>query len=224
MSVADSCTNEGRPYGKNLTQQGFIKFTDLEVDRKYKVHDLTLIDGVIHNKAREFGRVQIDIGFLTLPERYDRTVQRLHLEKALNVEDLYIVYRGQDTFYGYPTLYHINFLADNISLNLARTLNAVGSYSHIKLSELQVNQKYKVYQVKKYKSSFKKSGESGTNRIGVRIDLEDGYLLLPELFDQYLEHLQSRDTENLYIVLKPKGRYNDIKFYQGNSLCYLSKV
>lgn len=71
---------------------GYIKFTDLVVGQKYKVHALKAYDSTISGVARKCLRVDIDSGFLLMPERYDQKVETIHKS---NVENLYITYNGR---------------------------------------------------------------------------------------------------------------------------------
>lgn len=99
-------------------------------------------------------------------------------------------------------------------MSLAEELNKFGEYGYIKLSDLPEGQKYKVHALKSYDSTF-----NGINRKVLRVDIDNGYLLLPERYDQKVHTLESTKVENLFITYNGRTKTNrlDIRFSHGNT-------
>lgn len=75
-----------------IGEYGYIKFADLIPGEKYKVHALKSFDSTLNNTARKCLRVDIDNGYLIMPERYDPIVKTI---ATLNVDNLFITYNGR---------------------------------------------------------------------------------------------------------------------------------
>lgn len=75
-----------------IGEYGYIKFTDLIIGKKYKVISLSVYDSSLNNVNRKCLKVNIDGGYLILPERYDQKVNTIN---SSNVENLYIAYYGR---------------------------------------------------------------------------------------------------------------------------------
>jgi hypothetical protein len=93
-------------------------------------------------------------------------------------------------------------------MSLADELNKIAKFGYIKFDELNVGQKYKVYALKSYDSNL-----SGKPRKGVRVDIDTGYLLLPECFDQKVPTLGTANIENLYIVYNGRTKENRLEIH-----------
>src|ERR1044071_6327154 len=85
-------------------------------------------------------------------------------------------------------------MANNSNMSLADELNQIGDYGYIKFSDLNVGQKHKVYALKVHDSNF-----NNIPRKCVRVDIDNGYLILPERYDRMVHTLESAKVENLYI-------------------------
>lgn len=72
---------------------GYIPFDSLEIDKLYKVNSFNIFKSTAFNKERDCVRVNIDDGYLILPERFDCLADDLG---KLKVEKLYIVYEGRE--------------------------------------------------------------------------------------------------------------------------------
>lgn len=94
-------------------------------------------------------------------------------------------------------------------MSLAFELNELGKYGYIKIDELVPGQKYKVHDLKVHECTF-----NGINRKSVRVDIDDGYLILPERYDQKVKTLHTANVKNLYISQhgRQKGNRFDIHF------------
>lgn len=84
-------------------------------------------------------------------------------------------------------------------MSLAQELNELGEYGYIRISDLPVGKKFKVIELKPYNSQL-----NGLNRICVRVDLEKGFLILPERYDKKVDTLSSANVENLYVAYNGK--------------------
>lgn len=96
-------------------------------------------------------------------------------------------------------------------MSLAQELNEIGEYGYIKFADLIIGQKYKVYALKSYESNM-----NNLNRNCLRVDIDKGYLILPERFDEKVKTINSTKVENLYIAFYGRGKGNrlDIRFYE----------
>lgn len=80
-------------------------------------------------------------------------------------------------------------------------LNEVAEYGYISFDDLELNFKYKIHSFGTYESSF-----SGKIRIAVRVEIDNGFLILPERFDSKVSDLQNLNVEKLYIIYKGRGK------------------
>lgn len=79
-----------------LGEYGYIKFTDLVETQKYKVLELKRFTSTLNNTQRNCVRLEIDDGYLILPERYDRKASTIEKDNAkLEHFDLYISFHGR---------------------------------------------------------------------------------------------------------------------------------
>lgn len=96
-------------------------------------------------------------------------------------------------------------------MSLADELNKIGDYGYIKLTDLVIGQKYKVLALKAYESTL-----NNLNRKCLRVDIDDGYLLMPERYDKKVATIDSANVENLYVMYngRQKGNRFDIHFVE----------
>lgn len=93
-------------------------------------------------------------------------------------------------------------------MSLAQELNELGDFGYLKLSDLVVGQKYKVKALKSYNSWL-----NGENRLCLRIDIDNGYLLMPERYDEKVKTIGTANIDRLYIAYNgKKGNRMDIVF------------
>lgn len=94
-------------------------------------------------------------------------------------------------------------------MSLAEELNEIGNYGYIKFSDLIPGQKYKVHALKTFNSSL-----NNTTRICLRVDIDNGYLIMPERYDPIVKTIVSSNVDNLYIACngRQKGNRLDIVF------------
>ena len=89
----------------------------------------------------------------------------------------------------------------------AKKLNkiAAGSNqgSYINFDSLTVGKLYKVLRFGEFKSEM-----FNKERNCVRVDIEEGSLILPERFDKALSRILKMSTKNLYIVFKGRDKKN----------------
>lgn len=74
-------------------------------------------------------------------------------------------------------------------MSLADELNQIGDYGYIKFTDLVVGQKYKVLALKSYDSTL-----NGVNRKCLRVEIDGGYLLMPERYDQKVETIHTANV------------------------------
>lgn len=75
-----------------IDEYGYIKFTDLEIGKKYKVLALSVYNSTLSSTPRKCLRVDIEKGYLIMPERYDKKVPTI---ASTNIENLYITFNGR---------------------------------------------------------------------------------------------------------------------------------
>lgn len=95
----------------------------------------------------------------------------------------------------------------------AALLNDVSSHGYIKFDALEIGEKYKVHKLGTYKSTA-----FGKERLCIKVYIDDGYLILPERWDEKTKDLKKLDIEKLYIIYngREKGDYGclQIKFWE----------
>lgn len=72
-----------------------IQFTDLEIQKKYKVHEVRAMKSA-SNDTEFYIRVRIDVGHLVLPGRFHSKSIADSINQ-MNVEKLYMRYSGECT-------------------------------------------------------------------------------------------------------------------------------
>lgn len=94
-------------------------------------------------------------------------------------------------------------------MSLAEELNQIGGYGYIRFTDLVVGQKYKVYALKSFDSTL-----NGGVRKCLRVDIDNGYLLMPERYDQKVHTIHTSNVKNLYIAFNgyQSGKRLDIQF------------
>lgn len=87
------------------------------------------------------------------------------------------------------------------------SLNAISESKYVNFDQLNVGSPYKILGFNTYKTSAYKK-----DRVAVRVDIEEGFLILPERFDAALNDILSMSTENLYIIYSGRqGKGNRLK-------------
>lgn len=72
---------------------GYLNFDSLDQGKPYKVLALNVFKSNAFNRERDCVRVNIENGYLLLPERFDGLVSEL---QSLKIEKLYIIYYGRE--------------------------------------------------------------------------------------------------------------------------------
>lgn len=85
---------------------GYIRFEDLEENKKYKVEELSIFRSTIKGEPRNCLKVCLEDGYLILPERYDHLVHQI---PSMDVTNLYIVFNGRMT----SKRVEVNFVEEN---------------------------------------------------------------------------------------------------------------
>lgn len=88
-------------------------------------------------------------------------------------------------------------------MSLAEELNQIGEYGYIKFDDLNVGQKYKVCALKSFNSNF-----NGIARKSLRVDIDVGYLVLPERYDKKVPTIGTINVENLFITYNGRTKEN----------------
>lgn len=76
-----------------IATSGFQNFDSLEIGKAYKVLGFEIYKSDSFNKPRDCVRVNIENGFLILPERFDAAAHKM---KKINTDNLYIIFQGRD--------------------------------------------------------------------------------------------------------------------------------
>lgn len=99
-------------------------------------------------------------------------------------------------------------------MSLAQELNELGEFRYIKLTDLTIGQKYKVHALKPYNSLL-----GSTGRVALRVDIDNGYLVMPERYDAKVDTIHESNVENLYVIYNGKiGNRTEIKFTEEKAL------
>lgn len=72
--------------------RGYINFNSLEIGKPNKILGFGIFKSDSYGKERNCVRVDIDDGYLVLPERFDNAAQKII---KTNVNNLYIIYKGR---------------------------------------------------------------------------------------------------------------------------------
>lgn len=89
--------------------------------------------------------------------------------------------------------------------NLNEAAGRVNGY--ISFDTLEVGKPYKILGFDSYESAKYKK-----DRVAVRVNIEGGYLILPEHFDQDLNAMKEMDTSKLFIIFNGRdGTGNRLK-------------
>lgn len=76
-----------------IASSGYQNFDMLEVGKPYKVLAFEIYKSEVFNKVRDCVRVNIENGFLILPERFDAAAHKM---KKMKTDRLYIIYNGRE--------------------------------------------------------------------------------------------------------------------------------
>lgn len=90
-----------------------------------------------------------------------------------------------------------------MSKSIVEELNEIAQYGYVSFDDLVLNQKYKVFSFGTYESTF-----NGNKRVAVRVEIDNGFLILPERFDAKVSQLQNQNVQSLYIIYKGRGKGN----------------
>lgn len=71
---------------------GYINFNSLEIGKPNKILGFGIFKSDSYGKERDCVRVDINDGYLVLPERFDNAAQKI---TKMNVNNLYIIYKGR---------------------------------------------------------------------------------------------------------------------------------
>lgn len=74
-------------------KSGYKNFDSLEQGIAYKIHSFSTLESTAYDKQRTCVRVNIEDGYLILPERFDACYNKL---KTMDVTNLYIIYNGRN--------------------------------------------------------------------------------------------------------------------------------
>lgn len=89
-------------------------------------------------------------------------------------------------------------------MSIVNELNSISEYGYISFDQLEIDKPYKIVKFSTFISNkFKKAQKS------VRVDIENGFVILPERFNTLLEKLEELTSEQLYLIYK--GRAEDGK-------------
>ena len=76
-----------------ISESGYVSFDDLEVGKPYKVLKFGIYKSDKYKKAQKNVRVDIDIGYLILPERFNVLIDNLD---GMLADNLHIIFQGRD--------------------------------------------------------------------------------------------------------------------------------
>lgn len=76
-----------------IATSGYKNFDSLEVGKPYKVFGFEIYKSDLYGKVRECVLVNIDNGYLILPERFDAAAHKM---KKMKTDNLYIIYNGRE--------------------------------------------------------------------------------------------------------------------------------
>lgn len=85
--------NQLNKIAASTSTSGYLNFDSLEMGKPYKVLGFGLYKSEAFNKVRECVRVNIENGYVILPERFDKAA---HTIKKMNTDQLYIIYQGRE--------------------------------------------------------------------------------------------------------------------------------
>lgn len=85
-------------------------------------------------------------------------------------------------------------------MSLVEELNTVSEYGYISFDDLDIGKPYKILNFTVFKSDKYKAGAEN-----IRVDLETGYLILPERFNVLMSKLDQMLTEDLHIIFMGRG-------------------
>lgn len=225
----------------SLPEYDSIEIAASEVQGEYKVHEISLFDVIIDNKVRKCGKVQIEIGFFILPERYDNGIERLLSEKSLNFDNLYVRMLGYDLVSGYKVHFiekRNGTICISTEPSLAKDLNEIGrrrrkidmyqsmspvpdhkSVKCVQVCDLELGKKYKIHRL----HTFKRTAKRMCGKVGISILLDVGFQLeLPDRFKQIAEYIKQKRPrpENVFLSYVGRGKVNSylIDFYEEEEL------
>lgn len=233
---------ERKIFKMSLPELGPVEIAALEIKREYKVREISLfVVALDENTVRKCGKVQIDLGFFILPERYDSGIERLLSGKSLNFDSLYVRIIGHDLVTGY----NINFIEKrNGSIvfstepSLAKDINAIGQpvrkitmyesksplsdHKSVKcgqVGDLELGKKYKILRL----HTFKRTAKRMCGKVGISTILDGGVQVeLPDRFKQIAEYIKRKQPrpENVFLSYVGRGKLNSylIDFYEEDKL------
>lgn len=76
-----------------IATSGYKNFDSLEPGKPYKVFGFEIFKSDSFNKTRDCVQVNIDNGYLILPERFDNAAHKM---KKMNTENLFIIFQGRE--------------------------------------------------------------------------------------------------------------------------------
>lgn len=76
-----------------VSSSGYQNFDSLELGKPYKVFGFDIYKSESFNKTRDCVRVNLENGFLILPERFDAMAHKM---KKMKTDNLYIIYHGRE--------------------------------------------------------------------------------------------------------------------------------
>lgn len=76
-----------------IAVSGYRNFDSLEIGKPIKIHGFEIFKSEAYNKVRDCVRVNIENGFLILPERFDAVAHKM---KKMQTNNLYIIYNGRE--------------------------------------------------------------------------------------------------------------------------------
>ncbi|CAI6376494.1 unnamed protein product [Macrosiphum euphorbiae] len=184
----------------------YIKLSELSIDKKYEVTAFEIININGQNKVS----VVLDNEYeLLLPDRFMKTISENIYE--LNDKEwstIYIFHRYIKTLENGKLYYRIEFQGNSLDSTVIKVLNKLNEedykYKHIQLSDLNINEPYKI-------STFKIITTKYGERVSVLLD-NRYMLLLPYSFVNGIseEDIDKYDGE-MYMMYKGKKNFNNGK-------------
>ena len=179
----------------------FIKLSELVIDKKYEVTAFEIINingqerisAVLDNKYRLF-----------LPDRFFKIISgNIYEMNDKEWSTLYLYYRYIKTFDNGDLYHRIEFEGNSFDTTVNKVLKKLNEevyqYKYIKLSDLNINELYKITTIRKVDTKY---GE----RVSVLLDNKD-MLLLPQRFVNCISELDI-DRYDGEMYMKYKGKKN----------------
>ncbi|CAI6361984.1 unnamed protein product [Macrosiphum euphorbiae] len=184
----------------------FIKLSELVTDKKYEVNAFELVNINGQDKVS----VVLDNKYkLILPDRYFKTIS----ENIYEINDkewstLYLYYRYKKILDNGDSYHRIEFEGNSFDTTVIKVLKQLNAedydYRYIKLSDLNINDSYKI-------SSFKKIDTKYGERVSALLD-HRYMLLLPYRFVNSISELDiERYDGEMYMKYKGKKTLDNRK-------------